>query len=177
MITLILPCFFWCHVFPVLFRDSPGTKPYPNVAGAPNWYIYICGFPLVTKIHPQVTKGNVVLPARLPWATVTFAAGLPLATQGFTAGVASDNSSYFPCRLQLATTYFTRVAVGNQAFAAHVVAGNQSFAARVATGNQGFSAKVAAGTRGFVIKGCCRRPCSLYLSAFRESHTVVGQIT
>ena len=72
---------------------------------------------------------------------MTFAAGLPLATQGFTAGVATDNSSCFPCRLQLATTSVTRIAVSNQAFAAHVVAGNQSFAARVATGNQGFSAR------------------------------------
>ena len=84
---------------------------------------------------------------------MTFAAGLPLVTQGFTAGVATDNSSCFPCRLQLATKSFTKVAVGNQAFAAHVIAGNQSFAARVAMGNQGYCARVTAGTQGFVIKG------------------------
>ena len=91
---------------------------------------------------------------------MTSAAGLPLATQGFTAGVATDNSR---CRLQLATTSFTRIAVGNQAFAAYVIAGKQSFAARVAMGNQGYSARVTAGTQGFVIKGCYRRPCSLYV--------------
>ena len=85
---------------------------------------------------------------------MAFAAGLPLATQGYQI------------------FHEARVAVGNQAFTARISAGNQSFAVRIAAGNQGFSARVAEGTQAFVIKSCCRRPCSLYLSAFRESHTV-----
>ena len=70
------------RAFLVLFQDSHGTK--PKVAGAPDWFLYVGCLRQLRYTHKS-QWATVVLPARLPWAAMAFAAGLPLATQDFTA--------------------------------------------------------------------------------------------